>query len=392
MLHRFELHCFILAAVLGSVDAAPPAALPPADTELTTIAFGSCNREDRPQSFWPIIADADPQLCLLIGDNVYADSRPNEQGRMVAMEPRNAAEIREAYDELESSEQWKTFRSTVPILATWDDHDYGLNDAGREWHLKEESKEILLDFVDEPADSSRRAREGVHHSWTFGPDGRRVQVILLDTRWFRDPLLPKINDQAPGRYRQNSDPESTILGTDQWKWLEKTLNEPADLRIIGSSVQVVPWEHGWECWGNFPHERRRLFDAIARSKAEGVVFISGDRHLVEVSCTRGEDGIPVPYPLWDFTSSGLNEPQSVRVTEPNLFRTGPSLREANFGLLRIDWEAPTGPVVTFEARDDEDRILMAQAVELSSLRPSVHAVDPPPEARDGVPGADARDR
>ena len=266
MIQRIQIVCLMIAVAVEHGHAAPPVAPPPADTELTTIAFGSCNREDRPQDFWSVIAESDPQLCVLIGDNVYADSRPDAQGRMVAIEPRNAAEIREAYEELEASETWQAFRSKVPILATWDDHDYGLNDAGREWRLKREAKEILLEFVAEPADSPRRSRDGVHHSWTFGPDGRRVQLILLDTRWFRDPLLSKAHPQAPGRYRQDSNPESTILGSQQWAWLEKTLREPADLRIIGSSVQVVPWEHGWECWGNFPHERRRLFDAIARTK------------------------------------------------------------------------------------------------------------------------------
>lgn len=368
---------WLVATTTGTTPVVPPAI----DVSPTTIAFGSCNREDRSQTFWSTIEGHRPDLCLLIGDNVYADSRPDDQGRMVSAEPRNAAEIREAYDGLESHETWRSFRDSVPILATWDDHDYGLNDAGREWRLKEASKEILLDFFDEPADSKRRSRAGVHHAWNFGPQGRRVQVILLDTRTFRDPLVRRTDEEARGRYRPDSNPQSTILGRDQWRWLEERLEEPADIRIIGSSVQVVPWEHGFECWGNFPHERRRLFDLIARTGAEGVVFISGDRHLVEISCTRGDDGIPVPYPIWDFTSSGLNERSESRVDEPNLFRVGPSLRQANFGLLHIDWEAPTGPLLTFEARDDRDRILVAQAVEISSLVPTVRAVDPPAPGR-----------
>ncbi|MEE2894169.1 MAG: alkaline phosphatase D family protein [Planctomycetota bacterium] len=362
-------------SVASSTPADPPAPLPDVDSTLTTIAFGSCNREDRPQDIWSRIEAHRPDLCLLIGDNVYADSRPNDEGRMVAMEPRNKEEIQEAFDELAASEEWQRFRRTIPVLATWDDHDYGLNDAGREWRLKEEAKEVFLDFYGEPADSPRRDRPGIHHAWTFGPEGRRVQVILLDTRTFRDPLLRKTNARAPGRYRPNPDPQATILGPGQWAWLEERLQEPADLRIIGSSIQVVPWEHGWESWGNFPHDRRRLFDLIARTGTEGVVFISGDRHLTEVSCTRGDDGIPVPYPMWDFTSSGMNEPQKRRVTEPNMFRVGPSLRATNYGMLRIDWDAPTGPVVVFESHDEQGRTSLAQAVELSTLVPTVTPVD-----------------
>jgi alkaline phosphatase D len=38
-----------------------------------------------------------------------------------------------------------------------------------------------------------------------------------------------------GWYIPHADPSTTILGEEQWEWLEQPLRQPADLRIIASS-------------------------------------------------------------------------------------------------------------------------------------------------------------
>src|ERR671935_24702 len=68
----------------------------------------------------------------------------------------------------------------------------------------------------------------------LGPEGKPLQVILLDTRYFRSPVKRSGRTVVP-----NTDPGATILGPAQWEWLERQLREPADLRLIGSSIQVV---------------------------------------------------------------------------------------------------------------------------------------------------------
>ena len=73
-------------------------------------------------------------------------------------------------------------------MAVWDDHDYGENDAGLEYPQKAESQQIFLDFLNEPGDSVRRKSPGIYDSIILGPDGKRVQFILLDTRYFRTSL------------------------------------------------------------------------------------------------------------------------------------------------------------------------------------------------------------
>ena len=98
-----------------------------------------------------------------------------------------------------------------------------------------------------------------------------MQVILLDTRSFRSPLRPTDQRGAPGkeRYLPDPDPAKTMLGEAQWAWLRAQLQQPAELRLIVSSIQVLAEGHGWERWGNLPRERERLFELIAATGAEG---------------------------------------------------------------------------------------------------------------------------
>lgn len=341
----------IAGASIGGAVAQPVVPLDESAV-LETIVFGSCARSDRDQPIWESIVTQRPDLFLFIGDNVYHD---------VPDVPTSAHDMWVKYEELGAKPEYRALAETCPILATWDDHDYGLNDAGREWELKQASQALMLTFFGEPAGSPRWAREGVYDAKVIGPRGKRVQVILLDTRFHRDPLdkNPRGREGGLGPYLPTS--TGTMLGAEQWTWLEEQLREQADVRIIASSIQVVAHEHRWECWGNMPRERERLYGLIDETDASGVVFISGDRHLIEISKDE-EPG--TPYPMWDFTSSGFNWGDG-EVDEPNRYRVGPVQRMPNFGVIRIDWDSG---VITLEGRDGNGDVLMRSDVELSTLR------------------------
>lgn len=321
---------------------------------VSRVAFGSCAREDRDQDIWSSIVDVEPDLFLFAGDNVYVDLPEVPTGRV---------EFTEAYAALGAKPGWQALQGTCPVLATWDDHDYGKDDAGVEWALKGVAQEAFLDFFGVPEASPRRAREGVYHSSLHGPEGRRLQVILLDTRTHRTALTRNRGDRGGrGPYVAENRPDQTMLGPDQWSWLGDQLRTPADLRLIVSSVQVVPDEHGWEGWCNMPAERARLFELVEGTGATGVVFLSGDRHLIELSRLDGG-----PYPLWDFTSSGFNW-GSKAIEEPNRFRVGPVMRVPNFGVIEVNWNAED-PEVTLTGRGLEGERLLGASFPLSTLRP-----------------------
>ena len=317
----------------------------------TRIAFGSCSHQDRDQPILDIVLEQEPDLFIYLGDNIYGDSRVLDT-------------LAAKYGRLEAKPEFQRLRDGTTLLATWDDHDYGENDAGRHYPLKDESKDLFLDFWGEPAGTERRTSPGIYTSYLFEEGGKRLHVILLDTRTFRDDLLR--NDRvAPHKndYRPNSSPDSTLLGDAQWAWLEEQLRVPADVRIIASSIQFGHEYNGWESWTNVPHERERLLELVRRTGASGVLFISGDVHWGEISRLEA-DGL---YPIYDVTSSGLTEEWPT--TEPNRNRVGDIVRDNNFGLIEIHWSA-VDPVVILQLIDEHGSVRNTVRLKLSELEDS----------------------
>ncbi len=154
---------------------------------LTRIAFGSCANQDQPQPIWDAVLAYRPELFMFMGDNVYGDVSLGRDDRAQGRLRQSGGDrgLREAR------------ARRCRLLATWDDHDFGRNDAGADFPYKEQAKALFLDFWQVPADDPRRGREGVYSAATFGPAGMRVQVILLDTRSFRSPLRRKPPSACP---------------------------------------------------------------------------------------------------------------------------------------------------------------------------------------------------
>ncbi|WP_338874131.1 alkaline phosphatase D family protein [Spirosoma sp. SC4-14] len=283
---------------------------------VSTIAFGSCSRQSLPQPLWDDIVAQKPDVWIWLGDNIYGDSE-------------NMDTLRAKYAMQKSNPVYQQLRQSATIIGIWDDHDYGVNDGGKEYPKRKESQQVMLDFLDVPANSPLRRQEGGYSAHSYGPKGQRVKVLLLDARYFRDPLKKAADGKA-----NVPDPAGDILGETQWKWLENELtNSDADIHIIGSGIQVLPEEHIYEKWANFPTARQRLLDLIGKTKPKGALMISGDRHQGEVS----KVSVPgLSYDLYDITSSGLTH-VSAPHEEANRHRVGSIVSKLNYGLITINW-------------------------------------------------------
>ncbi len=324
----------LMATALGGVGLMMGTRLPAraqtpdlkADQVLERIAFGSCLEQSRPVPALDAVRAHKPDLFLFLGDNVYGDDREN---------PEDLTKMRAAYEALAERGEMRRLRAEVPLMATWDDHDYGQNDGGSTYASKVDAEGLFLDFWQVPDDDPRRSRPGIYRARTIGPAGKRVQIILLDTRYFRSDLVANPKGSAK-RYGPQEDPEATLLGADQWRWLEDQLRQPAELRLIVSSIQVHAEGHGWEAWDKFPRERKRLYDLIRATGVSGVVFLSGDRHLAALY--RRDD--VADYPLIEVTSSSLNLDflKDRRIEEAGPHRTSGLFTAANWGFVTIDWE------------------------------------------------------
>jgi len=295
------------------------------------IGFGSCIDEARPQPIWEALEKENLNDFFFMGDNVYGDLDSGELSNMVP-----------AYSKQEKN--FPTWLKNLKPLAIWDDHDYGLDDGGSEYRLKKDSQKIFLDFWKIDIQDERHKREGIYFSESRQIKNKKILLIGLDTRYFRSPL-----EGEKRNYQSTSDKNKTILGKEQWKWLERVFQEEADIIILVSSIQVLATNHGFEKWSNFPHEKERLLSLIGQVQ-KPVVLVSGDRHKA---------GIYKQENLYELTSSSLNKPLPrwlVSVwdeTDPLLL--GKMHYDMNYGLINID----SNGTIKIELKDGKGNILEA---------------------------------
>lgn len=312
-------------------------------TSVQTIAFGSCNKQYKPQTIWTQILKNKPDLWIWLGDNIYADTED-----MVEME--------NMYDQQKKEHSYQNFTQSCPIIGIWDDHDYGINDGGKDFKHKSASKNLMLDFLNVPKNAAVRSYEGTYQTYIFGEGKNKIKTILLDTRYFRDTLL--LNGKNGNRYKINA--EGDILGEAQWAWLEKELakNEAA-IHLIASSIQIIATEQKFEKWSNFPKARKQLLDLLSKHHPNQAILLSGDRHISEVA----KMNLPnLAYPLYEITSSGLTHAYTKNMNEPNQYRVGKIINQRNFSVLNINWTAQ--PVeLQVEIRGAENQLLQEITLE-----------------------------
>ena len=340
-----------------------------AETEYR-VAFGSCLTQDDAMPVWSSIQSRVPDMFIFGGDNVYADI-----GVYTLM--RSPKNFEKAYQNLASNPQFVSFRSALEarssvVMATWDDHDYGLNDGGEENEDKLAAKKAFMDFFNPTGLAVDSAKEaGVYSSSMQAVGDLNLQVIVLDTRSFRSAFEKQKNKTlcSRGGWEFSSAPDATVLGDEQWAWLERQLEQSADVRLIVSSIQVLPTEQCFEKWANFSAERERLLALIAKKTAGGVILLSGDRHLSEISVLERDD---IGYPLYEVTSSGLNNALKGRfdvAEEPNSLRALPdNVSENGFGEIAIAPHGKSDTLVEMRLFNEAGTLLQSLSVPLSGLR------------------------
>ena len=348
LLKPLTLIALVLSLVISTgVTAAP-----------SKILFGSCGHQDKKIPIFNAINKEKGDLFIFLGDNIYGDTNDMDV-------------LADKYQRLGAKPGFKTLKAQTPIIAMWDDHDYGQNDAGKEYPHKEQSRQIMLNFWGEPANSARRTRsDGIYTSYMYGENEQTIQVIMPDLRWNRDALnhvgeleyytKRKLNNQGP--YSPSEVKGASMLGEAQWQWLEQELKKPAAIKLIASSLQLLPDFTGWESWANFPEDRNRLFALIKKHKVNGVVIISGDTHWGEISKYQQN----LDYPLIEMTSSGLTE--KWKDVSPNKHRVGNFTHNVNYGDLSIDWQQ-TEPTISLKLKGIDGQVIMQSDFSLSSISP-----------------------
>ena len=281
------------------------------------LGMGSCLAQDSDQvEIWSSLERENLTEFFFLGDNIYGDKKNGSLENMQS-----------AYKK--QSENLPDWLKQIEINAIWDDHDYGINDGGGDYKNKVQAQKLFLDFWKIKESDRRSKEEGVYFSKDVIVNNKIIKIIGLDTRYFRSPLEGDKRNRTPTK-----DKTKTMLGVDQWSWLEAQLLTDMDVLILASSVQIIATNHGFEKWGNFPHERERLFKLLGELK-KPVVMLSGDRHKA---------GLYKMGNLYEITSSSLNKPLPTWLSfywdstnkETDEFLVGEMFYEPNYGILKIE--------------------------------------------------------
>ncbi|MDN3644257.1 alkaline phosphatase D family protein [Lutimonas halocynthiae] len=305
------------------------------------LSFASCNNQNVQNNLWEPILSHHPDLFIWGGDIIYSDTEDMKY-------------MTKNYAKMKSDSSYINFTKKVPILGTWDDHDYGLNDGGANYKQKDSVQQIFLDFFDIPLDDPRRIQKGIYFAKEIEVKDASIKIIILDTRFFRSDLSK--DPTGIKRYIPNDSDSITMLGASQWQWLEKELSDSkAQFNVIMSSIQLLSYEHGFESWGTMPQEVKKMEDILSKSKARGIIFLSGDRHIAEIS-SKNVEGLD--FPLIDMTSSGMTHSYDSFKGEPNPYRVTEVVPYKNFGILKFDFDKNQ---VTMEIRGEEN--VLYQSIE-----------------------------
>lgn len=279
-----------------------------------------------------------PDAMIWLGDNVYL-REPDWNSR---------AGILKRYSHTRALAETKALFASTPNYATWDDHDYGPNDADRSWWGKQNTLEAFSLFWPNPS-YGVMDRPGVTTSFELVD----VQVFLLDDRYYRS-----ANDRKGG--------ERTILGEHQVEWLIDALSSStATFKIIVVGSQFLTDNLRKECFSREPAERTRIIDLITSNKIKGVLFVTGDIHAAELSKLDR----PGTYPLYELTSSSLTAGSNKGIADqPNAYRVpGTEYGAHNFGLINV--AGPKGArVLTMRIMDKDGKEVWKREIAEMELR------------------------
>jgi alkaline phosphatase D len=295
---------------------------------------------------WPALVEEDLDAFALIGDRFYLP------GWYEWYEDRSEAEVLSRFHELDKQSMAipgvAERLSTVPTYVIWDDHDYGPNNAAKDFMFKHLAMDVLESTYANPP-MGEPGNEGCYFKVTLGA----IDAFFLDGRSFRDSAdLTSTDNQGRGHHVTTpvfvsdergvfraEEPLAHMHGERQMAWLRRgLLDSSADVKLIISGNQMLSDIHRWEAWYMY-EERREFLDWLREAAVPGVVFIAGDRHQGYIGVLR-EGGA---YPLYELTSSGLGV---------NVYPMDNDTPESPFDILRPGANIPHFGVVEYEPAAD----------------------------------------
>lgn len=283
-----------------------------------SLGFGSCLFQGKPMPILSVIKRYKPTLFVFLGDNVYGDFKSKRWPlwRAYRRQRMNLDAI-----------GWR-----IPSLYIWDDGDLGENDGGADFRELSRSKDLFFNGWQIGEGDPRRSQNALYYEKILRLNDRDIQILLLDVRSQRSPWRKNPKKQLLKRYLRDVSPQKTILGEEQWIWLQQKIKRKVDLRILVSPIQVLAIGHHWECWELFPNERMKLLHLLDSRTSKSTLIVSGDRHraaFYQVEMPKSNTS------FLEVTTSSLNSKAEKRL-EPDPNRLTDLYCDENFALLEMN--------------------------------------------------------
>ncbi|MEO5647183.1 MAG: alkaline phosphatase D family protein [Chitinophagaceae bacterium] len=215
------------------------------------------------------------------------------------------------------------FMASMPHYAIWDDHDYGPNDIGKSYELKEFSRKVFMNYWCNP--SYGENGEGIYSKISHSD----VDIFLTDNRYFRSPY--ELADTIDGK--PNND--KAFFGKKQMDWLKDALLfSNATFKIIATGGQVLNPLNDFDCFNQYRGEYHELMSFLERQKIKGVIFLTGDRHHSEIIKMERKG----TYTLYDITASpytaGISKVRGKELQNPARIN-GTLVEKHNFAKINV---------------------------------------------------------
>jgi alkaline phosphatase D len=325
-----------------------------------SFLLGSCaffndapyDRPGRPygsgsEQIWSSMAASGADFMLWLGDTLYLREADFS----------SASGIWYRYRTDRATPALQPFLAAMPHYATWDDHEFGPNNANAHWPLAPVARAAFEAYWPNQTFGHPRDPLAINHRFTWGD----AVFLLMDNRTHRtDSTLPDTPEYQKTQY-----------GAAQLAWLKQQLasrNESGERRhrkltfiATGSQFLAERFYPGSEDHHRFQAERAEIIDFIRDNKIGGVVFLSGDVHFSEVLRREGQ----LPYPLYEFTSSSLTAGAHTRELPADPGRVL-AVQQNNYSRIALSGP-PAARVLTFTVHDETGTELARHVVNVADL-------------------------
>jgi len=215
------------------------------------------------------------------------------------------------------------FMSSMPQYAIWDDHDFGPDNSGKDFILKDESRRIFLNYWNNPSYGENGNGIYTKISWSD------VDIFMTDDRYFRSA------DNTPDSIDGLPNPDKIFFGKAQMDWLKNSIRfSKATFKIIAIGSQVLNPQTHEECMREYSKEYNEMLDFLRKEHITGVLFLTGDQHHSEIMKLERKG----TYTLYDVTISsftaGISKVKAEGLKNPSRV-PGILIEEHNFGKITV---------------------------------------------------------